>query len=176
MKKLEMQHAAVQNEYVELLLKLHNIHTSSEISFENLSSVIDKDIFRQKLEETTTQENTLSKETNKILKNFASAKDKKGCIKVLKKRFEKALPKCDNGISLDEKADMEDNTSNSYCTQNYEETVMESQANCHNRIHRTTNVTNFNIAGSNVSFNENTQQLSRLNGNNGQYPAIEEGN
>ncbi|VDI08304.1 Hypothetical predicted protein [Mytilus galloprovincialis] len=145
-------------------------------SFEKLNSVIDKDIFGQKLEETTAQENTLAKETTKILENFASAKDKKGCIEVLKKRFEKSLPKCDNGISSAEKTDMEDNTSNSSCTKYYEETVKERKSTCHNRIHRTTNVTNFNIAGSNVSFNENTQQLSRLNGNNGQFPAIEEGN
>lgn len=56
-------------------------------SFEKFGSVIDKNIFKQKLEETTAHENMLAKETTKILKNFASAKDKKGCIKVLQKRY-----------------------------------------------------------------------------------------
>ncbi|XP_052079195.1 uncharacterized protein LOC127717552 [Mytilus californianus] len=178
MKRLEMQYTAVQNECFELCLILQNIHNSSEISFEKLGSVIDKNIFRQKLEETAAKENTLAKETNKIMKNFASAKDKKGCIKVLTKRFEKTYSTCDNGIPSDENTDMEDNTTNSSCQKYYDDALTESRSTttCHNRMNKTTNVFNVNIVSSKVSFNENTEeQLSSLNGSNGQYPAIDEG-
>ncbi|VDI22772.1 Hypothetical predicted protein [Mytilus galloprovincialis] len=173
-----MQYTAVQNECVELWLKLQNIHNSSEISFEKFGSVIDKNIFKQKLEETTAHENMLAKETTKILKNFASAKDKKGCIKVLQKRLEKDHPSCDNDISSDEKTDMEDNIPNGSYKKYYDETLMESRATtiCHSRKNRTTNVFNVNIASSKVSINEKTaEQFACIDGSNGQYPAIEEG-
>ncbi|CAC5415455.1 MYH [Mytilus coruscus] len=182
--KMETELKKYKDAHFNLLLKLDQVHNYSKISVEeSASALFDKTFIEQKLKDERTKEEDLAEETTYIINKFASAKDRHGLIKSLKKRIEKeSCPSpADNEIQSDEDSDIEYNTTvrNAYSDIKYwNERLTENNTttNCHNKREKNTNVfnINMNIADSKVSFIDKAEeQMLSLNGGSRDHKAIE---